>query len=77
MLGGITEAVNQINGANAQVATAAEEQSCVTADISRNITNIHEIVNQNVAGITQSAAASHELSQLAEQQRRQLAQFQL
>ena len=77
LLGGITEAVNQINGANAQVATAAEEQSCVTADISRNITNIHEIGNQNVAGISQSAAASHELSQLAEQQRRQLAQFQL
>ncbi|MFC5707648.1 methyl-accepting chemotaxis protein [Aeromonas eucrenophila] len=77
LLGGITEAVNQINGANAQVATAAEEQSCVTADISRNITNIHEIVNQNVAGISQSAAASHELSQLAEQQRKQLSQFQL
>ncbi|MGY3884041.1 methyl-accepting chemotaxis protein [Aeromonas aquatica] len=77
LLGGITQAVNQINGANAQVATAAEEQSCVTADISRNITNIHEIVNQNVAGISQSAAASHELSQLAEQQRKQLSQFQL
>ncbi|MDM5129987.1 methyl-accepting chemotaxis protein [Aeromonas piscicola] len=77
LLGGITEAVNQINGANAQVATAAEEQSCVTADINRNITNIYEIVNQSVAGISQSAAASHELSQLAEQQRKQLAQFQL
>lgn len=77
LLGGITDAVNQINGANAQVATAAEQQSCVTADISRNLTNIHEIVNQNAAGISQSAAASHELSQLAEQQRRQLAQFQL
>ncbi|TFF76971.1 methyl-accepting chemotaxis protein [Aeromonas taiwanensis] len=77
LLGGITEAVNQINGANAQVATAAEEQSCVTADISRNLGNIHEIVNQNAAGISQSAAASHELSQLAEQQRKQLAQFQL
>ncbi|OZG40460.1 methyl-accepting chemotaxis protein [Aeromonas sp. A35_P] len=76
LLGGITEAVNQINGANAQVATAAEEQSCVTADINRNITNIHEIVNQNAAGISQSAA-SHELSQLAEQQRKQLSQFQL
>lgn len=54
LLGGITEAVNQINGANAQVATAAEEQSCVTADINRNITNIYEIVNQSVAGISQS-----------------------
>ncbi|MFM4718077.1 methyl-accepting chemotaxis protein [Aeromonas bivalvium] len=77
LLGGITAAVTQINGANAQVATAAEEQSCVTADINRNLTNIYEIVHQNAAGISQSAAASHELSQLAEQQRRQLAQFQL
>ncbi|MGY3870287.1 methyl-accepting chemotaxis protein [Aeromonas crassostreae] len=77
LLGGITAAVTQINGANAQVATAAEEQSCVTADINRNLTNIYEIVHQNAAGISQSAAASHELSQLAEQQRKQLAQFQL
>ena len=77
LLGGITAAVTQINGANAQVATAAEEQSCVTADINRNLTNIYEIVHQNAAGISQSAAASHELSQLAEQQRKQLSQFQL
>ncbi len=63
--------------AYSQVATAAEEQSCVTADISRNISNIHEIVSQSSAGISQSASASQELSQLAEQQRRQLAQFQL
>ncbi|KXU81575.1 MULTISPECIES: methyl-accepting chemotaxis protein [Aeromonas] len=77
LLGGITGAVQQINDANAQVATAAEEQSCVTADISRNISNIHEIVSQSSAGISQSASASQELSQLAEQQRRQLAQFQL
>jgi len=77
VLGGITDAVNQINGANAQVATAAEEQSCVTADIHRNITNIHEIVSQSSAGISQSASASNELSELAEQQRKQLSQFQL
>ncbi|WP_323949586.1 methyl-accepting chemotaxis protein [Aeromonas veronii] len=77
LLSGITDAVRQINDANAQVATAAEEQSCVTADINRNITNIHEIVSQSSAGISQSASASNELSQLAEQQRKQLAQFQL
>nr|WP_269440454.1 methyl-accepting chemotaxis protein [Aeromonas veronii] len=77
LLSGITGAVRQINNANAQVATAAEEQSCVTADINRNITNIHEIVSQSSAGISQSASASNELSQLAEQQRKQLAQFQL
>ncbi|UWH29515.1 methyl-accepting chemotaxis protein [Aeromonas veronii] len=77
LLSGITGAVRQINDANAQVATAAEEQSCVTADINRNITNIHEIVSQSSAGISQSASASNELSQLAEQQRKQLTQFQL
>ncbi|HHQ4572059.1 TPA: methyl-accepting chemotaxis protein [Aeromonas veronii] len=77
LLSGITGAVRQINDANAQVATAAEEQSCVTADINRNITNIHEIVSQSSAGISQSATASNELSQLAEQQRKQLSRFQL
>ncbi|MGL4844854.1 MAG: methyl-accepting chemotaxis protein [Aeromonas veronii] len=77
LLSGITGAVRQINDANAQVATAAEEQSCVTADINRNITNIHEIVSQSSAGISQSASASNELSQLAEQQRKQLSHFQL
>ena len=77
LLSGITGAVRQINDANAQVATAAEEQSCVTADINRNITNIHEIVSQSSAGISQSASASHELSELAEQQRKQLSHFQL
>ena len=73
----IMGSVNGITAINTQVATAAEEQSQVTNDINRNITNIHEIVNQNVTGITQSAAASHELSQLAEQQKQQLTYFKL
>jgi len=74
---GISESVGDITSLNTQVATAAEEQSQVTNDINRNITNIHEIVNQNVTGITQSAAASHELSQLAEKQKQQLTYFKL
>ena len=73
----IMGSVNGITAINTQVATAAEEQSQVTNDINSNITNIHEIVNQNVTGITQSAAASHELSQLAEQQKQQLTYFKL
>ncbi|MCP3698988.1 MAG: methyl-accepting chemotaxis protein [Aliivibrio sp.] len=74
---GITESVNDITSLNTQVATAADEQTQVTNDINRNITTIHEIVNQNVTGITQSAAASHELSQLAEKQKQQLTYFKL
>ncbi|MDX1300879.1 methyl-accepting chemotaxis protein [Photobacterium sp.] len=74
---GITESVIQISDMNTQVATAAEQQSQVTQDINRNVTNMSEIVNQNVAGISQSAVASNELSQLAEQQKEQLSFFKL
>ncbi|NGZ68104.1 methyl-accepting chemotaxis protein [Vibrio aestuarianus subsp. cardii] len=74
---GITESVSDINDSNAQVATAAEEQSQVTQDINRSVVNMSELVNQNVTGISQSASASSELSQLAEKQKAQLAFFKL
>ncbi|ROV62133.1 methyl-accepting chemotaxis protein [Vibrio ponticus] len=77
MLLGITDAVSRINDTNTQVATAAEQQSQVTQDISRNVVNMSELVSQNVSGITQSAAASGELSQLAEKQKAQLSFFKL
>lgn len=71
----ITESVSNITNINTQVATAAEEQSQVTADINRNITNIYEIVSQSATGISQSAAASNELSSLAERQKHELNHF--
>ncbi|KLV08851.1 chemotaxis protein [Photobacterium aquae] len=74
---GITESVVQISDMNTQVATAAEQQSQVTQDINRNVSNMSEIVNQNVTGISQSATASNELSRLAEQQKQQLSFFRI
>ncbi|EGQ7941879.1 methyl-accepting chemotaxis protein [Vibrio cholerae] len=71
----INHSISALGQINAQVATASEEQSQVTKDINRNLSNIYELVNQNVTGITQSAAASHELSDLAEQQHQQLQYF--
>ncbi|CSB41790.1 methyl-accepting chemotaxis protein [Vibrio cholerae] len=59
---GITESVSDINDSNAQVATAAEQQSHVTQDINRNVSNMSTLVHQNVTGISQSASASNELS---------------
>ncbi|MFA1567926.1 methyl-accepting chemotaxis protein [Vibrio tasmaniensis 1F-187] len=73
-LSGIANSVTDITEINTQVAAAAEEQSQVTSDINRNISNIYSLVSQNVTGITQ-AAASHELSNLAEQQKQQLGFF--
>ncbi|EHK7540441.1 methyl-accepting chemotaxis protein [Vibrio cholerae] len=71
----INHSISALGQINAQVATVSEEQSQVTKDINRNLSNIYELVSQNVTGITQSAAASHELSDLAEQQHQQLQYF--
>ncbi|MFO4745860.1 methyl-accepting chemotaxis protein [Vibrio cholerae] len=71
----INHSISALGQINAQVATASEEQSQVTKDINRNLSNIYELVSQNVTGITQSAAASHELSDHAEQQHQQLQYF--
>lgn len=76
-LSSIAGSMNDMTEINTQVASAAEEQSQVTADINRNITNIYELVSQNVTGITQAAAASHELSDLAERQKQQLSYFKI
>ncbi|MBV7297513.1 methyl-accepting chemotaxis protein [Enterovibrio paralichthyis] len=74
-LNGITESVAQITNMNTLVATAAEQQSAVTQDINRNINNMSDIITQNVTGISQSAQASQELSQLAESQKHELSFF--
>ncbi|WP_337912035.1 methyl-accepting chemotaxis protein [Vibrio cholerae] len=74
---GITESVSDINDSNTQVATAAEQQSHVTQDINRNVSNMSTLVHQNVTGISQSASASNELSHLAEKQKAQLSFFKL
>lgn len=71
----IAGTISQLSDINRQVATASEEQNHVTADINKNLSNIYDLVSQNVTGITQSAATSKELSDLAENQREQLSYF--
>lgn len=61
----ISSAVNQISDMNAQIASAAEEQSAVTEEINRNITNITQAVEQTSSGSRQIAQASDELARLA------------
>ena len=71
----INDTISQLTSINTQVADASQEQSRVTSDINSNLSNMYELVSQNVTGITQSAAASQELSVLAEKQRQQLGYF--
>lgn len=71
----ISHSIESLALISAQVAIASEEQSQVTKDINQNLSNIYELVSQNVTGITQAAAASQELSTLAENQKAQLGYF--
>jgi len=73
----ITESVSLISDMNTQVATASEEQSGVTHDISENVSQAFDLVNKNVAGIQESKLASDELSNLATKQKELLSFFKL
>ena len=73
----ITHSVSLISDMNTQVATASEEQSGVTQDISQNVSQTFDIVHQNVSGIRQSKEASEELSSLAAKQKDLLGFFKL
>jgi len=73
----ITESVSLISDMNTHVATASEEQSGVTQDISQNVSHAFDLVNKNVSGIEESKRASDELSSLAEKQKELLSFFKL
>ena len=61
----ISIAVQTIHDMNTQIATAVEEQSTVTEDISRNLAEIQQVGDETAAGATQTASASRELTELA------------
>lgn len=73
----ITRALDHISQVNADVTTSVDEQSRAIGDITLNINTINDIISQNVAGISQTAEASSHLSQLAEDQRSRLGEFQI
>lgn len=73
----ISQALEQISQVNGDVTASVEEQSRAIVDITQNINNINDIISQNVAGISQSAEASSHLSQLAEDQKNRLGEFEV
>ncbi|HBA87052.1 MAG TPA: hypothetical protein DCZ75_03425 [Geobacter sp.] len=60
-----------------QIATAAEEQTATTGEISSNIQNINEVVQDTSKNAQESAASALQLSRLAEEQQNLVGQFRL
>ncbi|NVZ23795.1 methyl-accepting chemotaxis protein [Pseudomonas costantinii] len=65
MLNQITLAVEAIRDMNRQIATAAEEQTSVAEDISRNITQITQVATANLNNVQRTEAASVNLRGLS------------
>lgn len=65
MLRRITGAVEAIRDMNQQIATAAEEQTLVAEDISRNLTELSSIASANQENVERTRSASQNLHHLS------------
>ncbi|WP_324006573.1 methyl-accepting chemotaxis protein [Aeromonas hydrophila] len=74
-LGEIVSSVNVINEMNTHIATAAEEQSKVAEDISRNVVNIAHIASESTQAASQLNQSCHELEQLSSKLKVKVGQF--
>jgi len=66
ILSKISEEVGAINSMNAQIASAALQQSTVTEEVAQNINRIHSSTVESAAGSEQVDTSSQELSRLAD-----------
>lgn len=76
-LDSIGDSVTQINGLNLQIATAAEEQSCVSGEIARNMTAISDMANELVKNGHNSLEQTVELTNANDNLKVLVAQFKL
>jgi len=74
-LQGISSAVKGISDMTIQIATAAEEQSTVTAEIDKNLVQINSLAMNNAEGATKTAQVSQRLNELSVQLRQLLGAF--
>ncbi|MBS3803596.1 MAG: MCP four helix bundle domain-containing protein [Oleiphilaceae bacterium] len=76
-LASIGHEVSSINDMNAQIASAAEEQSAVAEEVNINITRIHDATVATAAGSEQVGNSGRELSELASQLTRRVKFFKI
>jgi methyl-accepting chemotaxis protein len=73
----ILQQINDVNAQIHQVATAAEEQTATTSEISHNMQQITEVVARTSQGARDSASAANQLSSLADDLKRIVGQFKI
>lgn len=73
----IAQALEQINGQNMTVASAAEEQATVAREVDRGLLTIRELSGQTAEGAHETQASSAELARLAEGLNQLITKFKL
>ena len=73
----IVDAIGEVSMQVHQIATAAEEQTAVTGEISSNIHQITDVVSETARGAHETAAAASQLSSLAGDLQRMVGRFKL
>ena len=73
----IVDAIDEVSMQVHQSATAAEEQTAVTGEISSNIHQITDVVSETARGAHETAAAASQLSSLATELQRMVGRFKL
>ncbi|AUZ77136.1 MULTISPECIES: methyl-accepting chemotaxis protein [Aeromonas] len=76
-LGQINEAIGAISDMATQIAAAAEEQTSVTSEISRNTENIRHVSQELAGQANQEAAQAAELKGLTERLEQEIGRFRL
>ncbi|MFB2660816.1 methyl-accepting chemotaxis protein [Shewanella mangrovisoli] len=73
----ITQAVSTISQMNIQIASAANEQCAVSAEINKNVNNINDIATNATESAVQTSRAGDELAQLSMRLTTLLSQFKI
>lgn len=73
----IQDEINALHMQVQQIATAAEEQTATTSEISNNIHNITEVAQSTVEGARKTSGAAQHLSRLSSELERLVGQFKL
>jgi methyl-accepting chemotaxis protein len=73
----ILQQINDVTMQVNQIATAAEEQTATTSEISNNMTQITEVIQLTTRGAHETASAAGQLSRNAEELQRMVLQFKL
>ncbi|NQD37070.1 methyl-accepting chemotaxis protein [Permianibacter sp. IMCC34836] len=73
----ITTAITTISDMNTQIATAVEEQTMVTEELTRNITSIRDVAEMLARGAHDNAGTGSQLKSLADRLQQLVGQFRL